>query len=56
MYLQCVLIGCFAPRRISPLVVGEVTGQCNQEVVAVAVGDQSRGGVALDEVQWERRC
>lgn len=51
MYLQCDLIGCFALRRISSSVLGDVTGQCNQEVVAVAVGDQSRGGVTLEEIQ-----
>ncbi len=54
MYLECDLIGCFALRRISSLVLNDVTGQRNQEVVTVAVSDQSRGGVTLQEIQWER--
>lgn len=53
-YLQWDLIGRFAIRRVASLVLSDVTAQCNQEVVTVAVGDQSRGGVALKEVQWER--
>ena len=53
MYLQCNLIGCFAPRCISSLLLSDVTGQCDQEMVAVAVGDQSRGGVARGEIRLE---
>lgn len=56
MYLQRDVIGCFALRCIDSLILSGVTGQCNQEVVTVAVGDQSRGGVTLKEIQWERRA
>lgn len=54
MYLQCDLIGCFALRCSSSLVFSDVTGQCDQEVVTVAVGDQSRSGVTFKEIQRER--
>ena len=52
-YLQCDLIGCFGLRRIGSLVLRDVIGQCDQEVVTVVVGDQSGGGVTLKEIQWE---
>lgn len=53
VYLQCNVIGCFALRCVSSLVLSDVTGQCDQEVVTVAISDQSWGGVTLDEIQSE---
>lgn len=53
MYLQCNVIGFFALGCVSSLVISDVTGKCDQEVVTVAVGDQSRGRVTLKEIQSE---
>lgn len=51
LYLQRDLIGHFARRGIVPLALNVVIGQRYQEVVAIAVFDQSGGGVILEDIQ-----
>lgn len=46
------MVGCLC--CVMSLVLSDVIGQCNQEVVTVAVCDQGWGGVTLKEIQWER--
>lgn len=49
-YLQDDVLILQAPRGcVGSLSPRDVTGQCDQEVVTVAVGDQGWGGVALME-------
>lgn len=39
--------------RFTPLALGTVIGQCDEEMVAVAVCHQGRCGVCLEEIQGE---
>lgn len=54
--LQRDVLGCFALRSFTSLVLSDVTSERDQEVVTVVVCHQSWGRVTPQEIRWEGVC